>query len=267
MAMINLLVGLMWGMGMAYLLAGQLNMMTAMLSIVLLGLGIDFSIHLISGFTEWRAAGEKIQTALENTFHKTGKGIITGALTTACAFLTLLISQSRGMKEMGLVTGAGLLSMMLATFLFLPALLVIREKRRDRRNQKKGIKITRRDISFRTLGRVSTKMSRRYIATLITASIVSALLIGFAFQIKYDQNWLNMEPEGLTSIALTDTIVDKFDMSMEYSLCLAKSVEESRELVKAFRDHGKVAMASDISVYLPSDEEQAERIPHLKEIR
>lgn len=266
MAMTNLLVGLMWAMGAAFLLAGQLNMMTAMLSIVLLGLGIDFSIHLISGFTEWRAAGAGIKEALQQTFMKIGKGIITGALTTACAFLALLISQSRGMKEMGLVTGAGLISMMLATFLFLPSLMVLREKFRIRRQQKKGIVVAKKDISFKKLGKISLAMSQRYLITLAAAAVVSAILIGFAFQIKYDQNWLNMEPEGLTSIALSDTIVHKFDMSMEYSLCLAESVEKSRELVEAFKDHRKVARTSDISVYLPSDEEQQKRIPFLTDI-
>ncbi len=267
LAMINLMIGLIWGMGAAYIAVGQLNMMTAMLSVVLLGLGIDFSIHLISGFSEWRACGDDIRTALEKTYEKSGKGIITGALTTACAFLALLISQSRGMKEMGLVTAAGLLSVMLATFLLLPVLLVFRERRLDRRRDVKDSKFTRRDISFRSLGRAGGFLSRHFVWTIIGSVLVSALMIWSAFQIKYNQNWMDMEPEGLTSIALMDTVVEKFDLSMEYSLCLAESVEESRELAEKYRDHGSVAMASDISLYLPSADEQAERAPHLEDIR
>ena len=267
LAMINLFVGLLWGMGAAFLVVGQLNMMTAMLMVVLLGLGIDFSIHLISGFTEWRAAGDGIRTALEKTFLKSGKGIITGGLTTACAFLALLISQSRGMKEMGMVTGAGLLSVLLATFLFLPVLLVFRERRVDRRREKKGVEIKLKDISFRSLGKVGSFLSKHYGWTILGSVILSALLIWSAFQIEYNQNWMDMEPEGLTSIALMDTVVQKFDLSMEYALCLAESVEESRELAEAYRDHGTVAMASDISRYLPSAEEQEERVPHLEDIR
>ena len=267
LAMINLFVGLVWGMGAAYLVVGQLNMMTAILSVVLLGLGIDFSIHLISGFTEWRAAGDGIHTALEKTFLKSGKGIVTGALTTACAFLALLISQSRGMKEMGMVTGAGLLSVMLATFILLPVLLVFRERLVDRRRERKGVEVARQDISFKSLGRAGSFLSRHYGWTILGSMMISALLIGSAFQIQYNQNWMEMEPEGLTSIALMDTVVEKFDLSMEYTLCLAESVEESRTLADAYRDHGMVAMASDISLYLPSVEEQEKRVPHLEDIR
>lgn len=268
LAMINLFVGLIWAMGAAFLAVGQLNIMTAMFSVVLLGLGIDFSIHLISGFTEWRAAGDSIAEALEKTFLKSGKGIITGALTTACAFLALLVSQSRGMKEMGIVAGAGLLAILLTTMLFLPLMLVFRECRIDRRRErKKGThQVIQRDISFRSLGRWGEWLSKHYAFTIVTSLAVSAFLIWSAFQISYDQNYMNMEPKGLTSIALMDTVMEKFDLSMEYALCLANSVDESRKLAKKYRDLGTVAMTNDVSLYLPSPEEQKKRALHILEV-
>ena len=269
LAILNLFVGLIWAMGAAYLAVGQLNMMTAMLSIVLLGLGIDFAIHIVTGFTEWRAAGDNILTALEKTFLKSGKGVITGALTTACAFLALLVSQSRGMKEMGIVTGVGLLSILLATFLFLPVMLVFRERRIDKkRARKKGVlKVIQRDISFHFLGRIGNWLSKNYAFTIIGSVIVSTFLIWSAFQISYEQNWMKMEPKGLTSIALSDTIIKKFDLSMEYALCLADDVDESRELAEKYRELSTVAMTNDISVYLPTEMEQKERTAHISEIR
>jgi len=269
LAVFTLLVGIIWANGLAYLVVGQLNMMTAMLSVVLLGLGIDFAIHIISAMTEWRAAGDNIPDALQKTFVKSGKGIITGALTTACAFLALLISQSRGMKEMGIVTGVGLIAIMLATFLFLPVMLVFRERLVDKRRGKKaaGGAVIRRDITFRRLGRWAQWLGKRYLFTLVFAAAVSAMLIWSALDIGYEQNYMKMEPKGLISIALTDTINEKFDLSMEYALCLTGGIEESRELAGRFRDLGTVAMTSDISIYLPSTQEQDKRAPHIRSIR
>jgi len=268
LALANLLVGLVWAMGGAFIIVGQLNMVTAMLSIVLLGLGIDFSIHLLSGFTEWRAAGDSIAFALEKTFLKSGKGIITGALTTACAFLALLISRSQGMKEMGIVTGVGLLSVLLATFLFLPVMLVLRERRIDKKQQsrKSGSGKMAKDISFRSLGRISGWLYSHYIFTILTAVLLSGILIWFALQIKYDQNYMRMEPKGLSSIALMDTVKEKFDLSMEYSLCLTDNIEESRLLSQEYEDLAIVARTDDISRFIPSPEQQEKRIPHLREI-
>jgi predicted RND superfamily exporter protein len=268
LAILNLIIGIIWAYGAAYLAVGQLNMMTALLSIVLLGLGIDFSIHLISSLTELRAAGEDILSAMENAFFKSGKGIITGALTTSCAFLALLISQSRGMMEMGLVTGLGLISILLSTFLFLPVMMVFRERYIDRRNKKKtdATRLGPRDISFHSLGTTSFWLGRNYIFTIVASVIISTFLIWSAFQIEYDRNFLSMEPEGLTSIALIDTITEKFDLSMEYALCLADSISESRDLAEEYRDQSIVAMTNDISIYLPSPQEQAKRIPHIRDV-
>ena len=268
LAIANLLVGLVWAIGIATLVVEQLNIMTQMMAVILLGLGIDFSIHLISGFTEWRASGDSIALAMEKTFIKSGKGITTGALTTACAFLTLVISHSRGMKEMGLVTGTGLLAILLATVLFLPSLLVLRERRIDKKRKKKKDtgKFVQRDISFRFLGRTGEWLSKHYISTILGSAVISALLIRSAFNIGFDHNYMNIEPKGLTSIELQDTILEKFDLGMDYALVLADDVDQSREFSQRYRELGSVAITEDISVYLPSAEQQQERIPHVHEV-
>jgi len=267
MAIVNLFVGLIWALGVAYIIVGSLNMVTSMMSVIILGLGIDFSIHMISQFTEWRARGDDIINSLEKTFLKSGKGIITGAVTTACAFLALLISRSQGMREMGIVAGVGLLSVLLATFIFLPALFVLREKRLDKKIATKSKTRVQRDISFNFLGKLGDWLSNHHIFTIALSTVLSGLLIWSALNIKYDRNFLRMEPEGLKSIALMDTIQKKFDLSMEYALCLADSVEESRQLADEYEELGMVARVDDISSYLPSQEEQEKRIPHIKDIR
>ena len=264
----TLIVGVVWAMGAAWLAVGQLNMMTSMMAVVLLGLGIDFAIHMITGFTEWRAAGDSIAMSLEKTFLKSGKGIITGAMTTACAFLTLIISQARGMREMGIVIGVGLLSILLTTLFCLPVMLVFRERRIDKkREQKKEVEFIRRDISFRFLGRLAEWLSRKYAFTLVAFLIVSVLLGWSASKMTFDHNYMNIEPEGLKSITLIDTILEKFDLNIEYALILANSVEESREFAEESRDKSTVAFTDDITVYLPSEAQQSERIPYIDEVR
>ncbi|MBD3289121.1 MMPL family transporter, partial [candidate division KSB1 bacterium] len=248
LALANLIVGIVWAIGATAVLVGQLNIMTQMMSVILLGLGIDFSIHLISNFTEWRAAGNSIRTALEKTFLKSGKGVITGGLTTACAFLTMIISSSRGMKEMGIVTGVGLIAILLATMLFLPVLLVFRERRLDRKLAKKGGREAhiQRDISFRFLGRIGEFLGRHYGYTLIAAVIVTIMLTWAATNITFDQNYMNIEPEGLTSITLQDTVLKKFDLSMDYALILTDNVDQSRNYAEEYRKMGSVAITEDI---------------------
>jgi predicted RND superfamily exporter protein len=266
-AIINLMFGVLWALGSAAIVVGQLNLVTSMLSVIVLGLGIDFSIHLISAFTERRAAGDNIAIAMERTFLKSGKGIVTGAMTTACAFYALVISSSRAMKEMGLVMGTGLVAILLATMLCLPVMLVWRERLRDRRRErrKREEKFVPRDISFRFLGLVGEWLSKNYALSIAAAMVMSALFIWSALKIRWDYDYRNMEPD-VPSIWLLDTIMEKFDLSMDYALVLADNVSESYELSEKYRELGSVALTEDISVFVPSKEQQQKRIPYINEV-
>ncbi|MFH1941390.1 MAG: MMPL family transporter, partial [bacterium] len=265
-AILNLIIGIVWAVEIVTLLVGQLNIMTQMMAVILLGLGIDFSIHLISAFTEYRAQGRSILEALEQTFLKTGRGVITGALTTACAFLTMVISESRGMKEMGLVTGAGILAILIATFLVLPVFIVFRERWWEKKAIQKQVTLPQRDLSFRFLGSAGSWFSRRWNYSLALALLLTAFFVWMGSQISFDQNYMNIEPEGLTSVTLQDTVVDKFDLDMNYALILTDNPEESQELSKRYRELGSVAMVEDIGIYLPPQDQQEKRRPYVTEI-
>ena len=267
-AILNLAVGLIWAIGLAAILVKSLNIMTSMVTVILIGLGIDFSIHIISIFTESRSLGKPINKSIEDTFLKSGKGILTGGLTTCAAFFTLIISSSRGMKEVGIVSSVGLFSILIVTFLFLPSLLVLRERRLEKKLAEGKIKSkpVYQDISFRAFGKGCSWLSGRYTATLICVILITIFLLVSASQISFDHNYMNMEPKGLTSITLQDTILDKFDLSMDYALILTDSVEESREMTKVLKNIKSAAIIDDISMYLPSLEEQQKRIPYIQEI-
>ena len=269
LGLFNLVVGIIWAMGLAFILVGTLNIMTYMMGVILIGLGIDFSIHMISGFTEGRSLGKQIPAAMEETFLKSGKGILTGGITTSIAFLTLSISSSRGMKELGVISGGGLIAILIVTFLFLPSLLVLREHRFEKKRKKGKLRkeFVVKDISFKSLGNMGKFLSRRYLATLIASILVTGFLIFSATRVTFDQNYMNLEPKGLPSITLQDTVLEKFDLSMDYALILTDSVEESRAMAEEAKDIGSVAAAEDISIYFPSKKQQDRRIPFINEIR
>lgn len=263
-AMINLMIGILWAMGVTVIIVGQLNIMTQMMAVILLGLGIDFSIHFISGFTESRAAGSSILTSMQETFLKNGKGIITGGLTTACAFLSLTISSSRGMKEMGLVTGFGLIAIMGVTFLILPIFFVFRERKKEKKLR--GVQMQTRDISFKFLGSTGKFFSKNYVWTFAASILITLFMIFMGSKITFDHNYLNMEPKGLPSITLQDTIMDKFDLAMDYALITADSPAQSRKIADEYKDINQVAMVEDISFYLPSEQEMQKRWPYVRRI-
>lgn len=269
LALLNLVVGLIWAAGLVAIFVPVLNVMTAMFMIILIGLGIDFSIHVISTFTEMREKGLGLKEATASGLAKSGKGVSTGALTTAIAFFALMVGESRALSELGLVTAVGLLAVMVSTFVALPTFLVVRERRKEKNlADKEGqVERTPRDITLRPLGAAAEFFQSKPVVTLTVAALITIGLFMSAREITFNHNMMDLEAEGLPSIMLQDTVQEKFDLSMDFAYLVAESVDESRELKEKARDLPSVATVEDISVFLPTKEQQAKRIPHINEIR
>lgn len=121
----SLLVGIAWSFGFLTIAIGHLQLLSVVFTVILLGLGIDFAVHLLSRYELVRHRyGDDIvgfSSAMRDTLCSTGPGIITGALTTAAAFSTTLLTDFQGMAEMGLIAGVGLLLCAISVLSVLPA--------------------------------------------------------------------------------------------------------------------------------------------------
>jgi len=207
LAGVNLLLGIIWAAGLAAIFLGSLNLFTQMFAVILIGIGIDYSIHIISIYNEMRYKGESLVEAVKSTMLKSGSGILTSGMTTAAAFFTLMISNSRGIKEMGLMLGIGIISCMISSLMVLPAILVTREKVMARL-RKKEVKPV--NIEFKFLGNLGHKFSHHPVLVLTIGIILTLFLLYQALNVKFDYNYLNMEPKGIPSVTLQDDIIDAF---------------------------------------------------------
>ncbi len=258
LAVFTVIFGVIWAMGLAYPLAGQLNMLTAMMGAMLVGLGIDFSIHIIAVYTEWRAKGEDVLVSMNAALTRSGKGIITGGFTTAIAFMTLIFARTDGMRQFGLVLGGGLLMTMLAAITALPMLLVLRERfwSRIRRNAPQK---TPRDISYGFLGSFAQWLSRNWVFTIFAVAIIVVFFAYRGFQLEVDYDSRNLLPKGLKSMELQDRMIETFNMDPDNAMVTATTLEEAYELTEKARDAETVGVVRSIVDLLPPEGEQEKR--------
>jgi predicted RND superfamily exporter protein len=127
-----LLVGVQLTLGAAALFIGGLNLITVSFAAIIVGLGIDFAIHIYQRYHHERASGNKPNKAVKIALTRTGTGVWTGGLTTIAAFLTLLLARIQGIVELGVLVAAGLFFCLLTITLVLPAFLVWAERKEYR---------------------------------------------------------------------------------------------------------------------------------------
>jgi hopanoid biosynthesis associated RND transporter like protein HpnN len=264
LAGLNLIISIIIAAGFVGLMLGRLNLMTSMFAVILIGLGIDYSIHIISAYSERRNLDKDATSAMEQALIRSGPGIFTGALTTAAAFFALAISVTQGIKEMGIVLGIGIISAMLTTMFGLPAILVARERvitKLSRRPFKQP------HIEFKILERFGNLVARRPILYLAIAIGLTFFFLYQALNIKFDYNMYNVEPKGLMTVALQDTIIEAFDMSPDFAMVTASSIEESYELAEKAKEMPAFSMVEHIGDFLPPEELQLKRRPYVEDIR
>ncbi len=260
-SLIPIVAGIIWTVGFVALTLGEMNIITVMIMAVLLGLGIDFSIHLSSRFHEEMAAGRSLEESLALALGGTGRGVITGAVTTSVAFFTLMIADTKGIEQFGFCAGTGVLVTLFAVLWILPSLLAARAVR----SAKKG-RAPERSKDFRALGFLAETMGRHW-KIVIPAVIVGTILgVKAGNDLEWEWNFLNLEAEGLRSVLLQDEIIDKFKLSVSFSLLTAESVEESRLLRKKFTDKNLVGEVDDISMWV-SRQDFDESIPYIRKLR
>lgn len=260
----NLVTAITIAAGMVGLILGRLNLMTSMFAVILIGLGIDYSIHIISVYSERRVIDQGPVEAMEQTLLRSGAGIVTGALTTAAAFFALAISVTQGIREMGIVLGIGIICAMITTLAGLPAILVARERFISRVSHKP---IKPQHVEFGFLEKFGKSVIRRPLLFLIITVVLTAFFLFQAFHVKFDYDMYNMEPKGLTTIELQDTIIQAFDLSPDFAMVTAGSIQESWQIAEKAKKMPSFSMVENIGDFCPPEEKQLKRRPWVEDIR
>ncbi len=264
LAGLNLILAIIITAGVSAIFLESLNQMSIMFAVILIGLGIDYSIHIISVYNERRATQEDNVIAMEQTLVRSGSGIITGALTTSIAFFALSISSSRGIKETGIILGIGIISALITSLAGLPAFLVVVEKFSTKIKHKP---FTPQNIDFKILGNFGKRVKRLPIFFLSIGIILTAFFVYQAWHVKFDYNYLNMEPKGIPSVVLQDTMIKAFDLSPDFAMVTTSTIEESWEIAEKAKEMPTISTVENISDYCPPINLQEKRRPHIEEIR
>jgi len=123
-AAIPLILTVTFSMGIMAYTGQPLDMMTLMVSVVAVGIGVDYSIHFISRFrTEYRKDQDS-HRALQKTIQTTGRGITYNALTVALGFFILIFASFKGIRTFGWQIALTMGISALSAISIIPAILV-----------------------------------------------------------------------------------------------------------------------------------------------
>jgi predicted RND superfamily exporter protein len=256
-----LLVGVQITLAMAALLIGQLNILTSAFAAILIGLGIDFAIHLYDRYHSERAVGLDVTQAIEKTLTETGSGVLTGGATTILAFCTLLLARVEGIMELGWLVAAGLFFCLISIYFVLPSFLAWKDARRKGRYAYRPL----RDFGLKALSHLLEGHPRSFI---IAFSLITACFSVLALGIEFEGDLRSLGPKRTEALEIYAHLERAFPRGNREAFVvlededlngLLRREESLFEGMGKYRDEGGILSISSVSQLIPSAEEQRRR--------
>ncbi len=263
-----LVVGLGYTMAFTTAVVGHLNILTVTFVPILIGLAIDFGVHLVTRYEEELHIGKSEAEAMTKALVFTGQGIFTGAFTTAGAFLAMGFTDFKGIQEMGIICGGGLLVCLVPMLTLLPVLLL-----RGRQNV----------LDHELAGKVDhrERIENLWLSRPVTVIIVTVVLCaGAAWQMQkvyFDYNLLNMQSEGLPAVEFARKLIDSTAevgkdgdtnasaRTVLFAAVVTDSLTQAVELEQRIKQLPAVAGVDSIAKFLT--ENQAEKLRLIGEVK
>jgi uncharacterized protein len=240
-----LIIGLGYTLGFATLAVGHLNVLTITFLPMLIGLAIDYGVHLISRYEEELRHGKSEEAALTKAMVFTGQGIFTGSFTTAGGFLAMGFTNFKGIQEMGIICGGGLLICLVPMMTLLPVLLL-----RGRQNiidHAQGDPASKR-------ARIENLWLQRPVATTIITVVLSAAALTQIHKVYFDYNLLNLQSKGLPSVEYQKDLIASTTKSVLFGAVTASNLPQALALEQQLTNLPSVASIDSITRFLSEDQ-------------
>lgn len=257
-----LLVGTAFTFGFAALVIGSLNSYTAIFGAVLVGLGIDFAIHLYSRYREERGNSACLEDAIVRAWDQTGPPCAAAGITSVGGFMGLLLAQFKGFSQLGVLLAFGVSACLVSVLMLMPVLIAWREKQ-PRAWRPRTLPISRLKARPPTY-----RFAPVVLLGLLAVSVVFGVI---ARNLTMEKDLSVLKREGMAYEELSDR--DRALVQLTYAAIIADypdsdALRAGALELRALRDSGEMDQVGRIiSVHDILPPEQARRFELLREIQ
>src|SRR5947209_3285895 len=241
----SLMVGLAATAAIGLAIVGSFNLISIAFFVLFVGLGVDFGIQFSVRYRTERYDRDNLQDALRWAARKAGDPLALAAVATAVGFFSFLPTSYRGLSELGLIAGCGMLIAFLCSITLLPAMLAVLNPAGEAAA-----------IGFRKLAPVDDFLQRHRIAVVAGTILIVLAGVPLLLHLRFDFNPVDLQspdsPSGVTYRQLqSDPQTSGNDAEV-----LAPSLEQADVIAKRLAALPEVSRALTLSSFIPAEQEQ-----------
>jgi hopanoid biosynthesis associated RND transporter like protein HpnN len=241
--LLTLGTGLAFTLAFAALAVGTLNLVSVGFGILFVGIAVDFAIQFSVRFREMRTHIPGIAGALIETGHRVGIQILVAAAATAAGFLAFVPTEFRGVAELGLIAGVGMLIAFFCTLFFLPAFITLF------RPSGEGA-----EIGFRWAMPADAALRRHRWPVLSVFGALALLALFLLPKLTFDPDPLHTKNPHTESVRTLYDLIDS-PLTNPFTVdVLTPSVDDAVATAKRLSALPLVASTLDVESFVPTDQ-------------
>jgi hopanoid biosynthesis associated RND transporter like protein HpnN len=240
----TLVIGLLVTGGFAALAVGTLNLISIAFAVLFVGIAVDFSIQFSIRYRDERHQHDDLPEAMRRAAHRVGGALTLAGVTTALGFFSFLPTAFRGVSELGLIAGAGMLIALVANLTVLPALLALLRPPGERAA-----------VGFAWAAPIDAWLLRRRRIVIAVAAGIAVLGIALTPRLTFDFNPLDLKDPTTESMSTLLDLMSDPNTTFYTIDVLTPSVPAARALAAKLAQLPEVEHAVTLASYVPGDQE------------
>jgi uncharacterized protein len=221
LTMATIVMAITWMNGIGVLLGpgylgwiGAMNDVSQIVPVLLIGLGVDYAIHLTTRYREEVAAGGSVEDATGRAITTVGIALVLATVTTAVGFLTNIFNPVPALTDFGVLAAVGIVSSFLLMLTFVPAVRMLLDRRAERRGQlpRPALGRTSERLLPEIMARVALLAERAPIPTLLVTLLLGGSLGAWGLsQLEVRFSVTDFVSEDAPAVVTYEAIIDRFD--------------------------------------------------------
>jgi hopanoid biosynthesis associated RND transporter like protein HpnN len=229
----------------AALLYGRLNLLSIVFMLVLVGVGMDYGVFMISRYLEARRH-LPVDGAVRHMMRTAVPGNVVGAGTAAGVFFIAWFTEFQGLRELGVVAGTGLLLSLFAMVIVLPALIVAMDGRLPRDGRGDRPLPDQRPVPEREHGGHAVTRRAAW-ATVSGALALTALATWYGLSnIRFESNLLKLQAKGLESVEWEHRVMDDSAAASWFGAVVVDRMDQIPPLLAKLREHPEIGTVTTV---------------------
>ncbi|WP_349543419.1 MMPL family transporter [Bradyrhizobium sp. ARR65] len=241
----SLIVGLAATAALGLAMVGSFNLISIAFFVLFVGLGVDFGIQFSVRYRTERYELGNLRQALCSAAHKAGKPLALAAAATAVGFFAFLPTSYRGLSELGLIAGCGMLIAFICSITLVPAMLMALNPPGEAA-----------PVGFTSLAPADDFLQRHRIAVIAATFLVVLAGIPLLFHLQFDFNPVNLQNPDSPSVVTYRQLQSEPQTSGNDAEVLAPSLAQADTIAKRLAAVPEVSQALTLDSFIPADQDQ-----------